>query len=312
MADLDILLRGGQGSVKCDAVARIERQKINLSSFRKLCRLVHHKPSFVNTALESHGERIPRAHSDATVTSGDDTVRRRSVLFEKRRIGTAPALTARPSSARLPLPTVLWFHGFTAGKATHRPELATLAEAGFLAVGIDAAGHGERRLPDFEVRFSGTQDENDREFYALVAETAAEVPGIVDLLCGAGLADEARIGAAGVSMGGMIAYGATTADPRIRAAVALLASPEWPQPASPHLEIDRFFPTALLSVTAGRDETVPPAAARAFHAELEERYRQHPERLRYVELPDSLHMMTPEDWAWSIRESAGWLSRFTR
>lgn len=41
-----------------------------------------------------------------------------SVLFEKRRLGAAPAWIARPSSARLPLPTVLWFHGFTAGKAT--------------------------------------------------------------------------------------------------------------------------------------------------------------------------------------------------
>jgi hypothetical protein len=41
------------------------------------------------------------------------------------------------------------------------------------------------------------------------------------------------------------------------------------------------------------------------------RYRQHPERLRYVEIEDSLHMMTPEDWAWSIREATGWLSRFT-
>ncbi|HKH44870.1 MAG TPA: acetylxylan esterase [Thermoanaerobaculia bacterium] len=157
-----------------------------------------------------------------------------TILFEKRRLGAAPALIARPSSARLPLPTVLWFHGFTAGKATHRPELATLAEAGFLAVGIDAAGHGERRLPDFEERFSGTKDETDREFYALVAATAAEVPGIIDLLRGAGLADEARIGAAGVSMGGMITYGAAAIDPRIRAAVALLASPEWPHPASPH------------------------------------------------------------------------------
>ena len=234
-----------------------------------------------------------------------------TVLFEKRRVGAAPALIARPSSARLPLPTVLWFHGFTAGKVTHRPELATLAEAGFLAVGIDAAGHGERRLPDFEERFSGTRTETDREFYALVAETAAEVPGIIDLLCGAGLADETRIGAAGVSMGGMIAYGATTADPRIRAAVALLASPEWPHPASPHLNIDRFFPTALLSITAGRDETVPPAAARTFHSDLEDRYRQHPERLRYVEIEDSFHMMTPADWVWAIRESVDWLSRFT-
>jgi uncharacterized protein len=242
---------------------------------------------------------------------GNDTVRRMTVLFEKRRFGAAPALIARPSSARLPLPAVLWFHGFTAGKVTHRPELATLAEAGFLAVGIDAAGHGERRLPDFEERFSGTEDENDREFFALVAATAAEVPGIVDLLCGAGLADEARIGVAGVSMGGMITYGAAAIDPRIRAAVALLATPEWTHPASPHLEIDRFFPTALLSITAGRDETVSPDAARTFHADLDERYRQNPERLRYVEIEESLHMMTPADWAWSIGESVTWLSRFT-
>lgn len=234
-----------------------------------------------------------------------------AVLFEKRLLGAAPALIARPASGRLPLPTVLWFHGFTAGKATHRPELAAFAEAGFLAVGIDAAGHGERRLADFEAHFSGTEEENDRAFYALVAATAAEVPVIIDLLCAAGLADEARIGAAGVSMGGMVTYGATALDPRIRAAVALLASPEWPHPASPHLEIDRFFPTALLSITAERDETVPPAAAHAFHGELADRYRQHPERLRYVELENSFHMMTPEDWVWSIRESAGWLSRFT-
>jgi len=235
-----------------------------------------------------------------------------TVVFEKRRLGAAPALMARPSSDRLPLPTVLWFHGFTAGKATHRPELATLAEAGFLAVGIDAAGHGERRLPDWDEQFLGRpKEETDPVFYALVAQTAAEVPEIVDLLCDAGLSDEERIGAAGVSMGGMITYGAVAADPRIRAAVALLASPEWPDhPASPHLEIDRFFPTALLSITAGRDETVSPAAARAFHSDLEECYRQHPERLRYVEIEESLHMMTPADWAWSIHKSAGWLARF--
>jgi uncharacterized protein len=234
-----------------------------------------------------------------------------AIHFEKRRLGAAPALIARPSSARLPLPTVLWFHGFTAGKVTHRPELAALAKAGFLAVGIDATGHGERRLPDFEERFSGTREESDRELYALVAETVAEVPEILDILCGAGLADEARIGAAGVSMGGMITYGAITTDSRIRAAVALLATPEWPHPASPHLKSDRFFPTALFSLTAGRDETVSPASARALHLELEQRYRRHPERLRYVEIEDSLHMMTPEDWVWSIRESVGWLSRYT-
>lgn len=234
-----------------------------------------------------------------------------TVLFETRRLGAAPALIARPSSARLPLPTVLWFHGFTVDKETHRTELATLAEAGFLAVGIDAAGHGERRLADFEERFSGPKEETDREIFALVAETAAEVPEILDLLCGAGLTDEARIGVAGISMGGMITYGAMALDPRIRAAVALLATPEWPHPASPHRQVDRFFPAALLSITGERDENVPPAAARAFHAELEGRYRQHPERLRYLEIEGSPHMMTAEGWERSIRETIAWLSRFT-
>jgi uncharacterized protein len=234
-----------------------------------------------------------------------------SIFFEKRRLGAVPALIARPASVPLPLPTALWFHGFTAGKATHRPELETLAKAGFLAVGIDAAGHGERRLTDFAERFGGTDEENEQEFYALVAETAAEVPGILDHLCREGLADEERIGAAGVSMGGMITYGAVTLDRRIRAAVALLGTPEWPRPASPHLRPDRFYPTALFSITAERDETVSPDSARAFHAVLEERYRHDPERLRYVELEGSLHMMTLADWDWSIRETAAWLARFT-
>jgi len=234
-----------------------------------------------------------------------------SVLFEKRRLGAAPALIARPASASLPLPAVLWFHGFTAGKATHRPELERLAQAGFLAVGIDAAGHGERRLPDFAERFAGTDKENEQEFFSLVAQTADEVPEILDLLCRDGLADETRIGAAGVSMGGMITYGAVTLDRRIRAAVALLGTPDWPHPASPYLRADRFYPTALLSITAGRDETVSPDSARAFHSFLEERYRQDPERLRYVELEGSLHMMTLADWDRSIRESIDWITHFT-
>ena len=232
-----------------------------------------------------------------------------SVAFEKRRLGPAPALIARPAAAILPLPAVLWFHGFTAGKSAHRPELAKLAEAGFLAVGIDAAGHGERRLADFAERFQGTREENEREFYALVAATVAELPGVLDLLCRDGLADEGRIGVAGVSMGGMISYGAVVADRRIRAAAALLGSPEWPHPESPHHHPSRFFPAALLSITGERDEAVPPAPARAFHATLADSYRRQPERLRYVEIAGAPHIMETADWSFAIDETLLWLSR---
>ena len=37
------------------------------------------------------------------------------------------------------------------------------------AVGIDAAGHGERRASDFEERFAGTEEENERAFLSCPA-----------------------------------------------------------------------------------------------------------------------------------------------
>ena len=46
--------------------------------------------------------------------------------------------------------TVLLYHGLGASKDSNRAELASLADKGFLAVGIDAIAHGERRATDFD------------------------------------------------------------------------------------------------------------------------------------------------------------------
>jgi hypothetical protein len=59
------------------------------------------------------------------------------------RLGPAPALIVRPDDT--PRATLLWYHGLGVSKETHRPELERFARAGILAIGIDAAGHGERR-----------------------------------------------------------------------------------------------------------------------------------------------------------------------
>jgi hypothetical protein len=63
-----------------------------------------------------------------------------AVLFDRRRLGPAPALLVRQEDLPLPLPTVLVYHGLGADKDIQQKELVTLAEAGFLAVGIDTAG----------------------------------------------------------------------------------------------------------------------------------------------------------------------------
>ena len=120
--------------------------------------------------------------------------------------GTPVLIAGRPENCR---GTVLVYHGLTASKETQEKELNDLAYRGFLAVGVDAVGHGERRYPDFEERMSG--DDFHLKFLEMVAQSVDEIPDLLTELrhrypsCGA-------FGLTGISMGGYIAF-AAAADP---------------------------------------------------------------------------------------------------
>lgn len=225
----------------------------------------------------------------------------------------APALAVHRGSREeaLGCGAVLFFHGLGVSKEVNERELYYFAERGLYAVGLDAVGHGERRLPDFDARFAWDNPEREREFLSLVHATACEIPSVFDALVAMG-AWPRGIGITGVSMGGFISYAAVLADRRLGAAAPLLGSPEWklPLPESPHLRPEGFFPVALFSQNAGQDELVPHAPVRAFHARLEPLYAQAPERLRYREFPHSAHMMRGEDWDEAIHGAADWMARF--
>ncbi len=205
------------------------------------------------------------------------------------------------------MPAVLWFHGLGVDKETHRKELERIAREGFLAVGVDAAGHGERRLPDLDARIDVSREETIRFMLGLVDETAREVPAIVRALVAEGLADAERIAAVGISMGGYLLYRSVIAEPSLRAAVAILGSPEWPEGDSPHRHLDAFHHVALLSITAEHDENVPPGPARELHRRLGESHRA-----RYVELPGAVHLMCEEDWERTMDETLHWLALHNR
>jgi pimeloyl-ACP methyl ester carboxylesterase len=233
-----------------------------------------------------------------------------SVTVEHARFAEIPLLIARPAGMVSPLPTVLWFHGFGADKEVHLPELCRLAELGLLAVGVDAVGHGQRRLADLAQHACRPPHETPRLFARIVNGTVAEVPALIDRLVELDLTDPQRVGVAGVSMGGCIAYGAIAGDRRLCAAAVLLGSPEWALAELPDLAVERFFPAALLSITAEHDTVVPPAAARVLHEKLEPRYHTHPDRLSYREMAGASHFMQPQEWASAVDLASAWLTRF--
>lgn len=233
-----------------------------------------------------------------------------SLAIEHTRLGRIPALIVRSGGRSGALPTVLWLHGFGADKEVHVPELCRFAAAGLLAVGIDAVGHGQRRFAGLPSQFSRSSPASVEGFDLCVSQTVAELPDLIDLLVGRGSSDPARIAVAGVSMGACMVYAAVADEPRISVAVAMLGSPERPLSDAGRRPGERFFPTALLSITAGQDAVVPPDAARALHQRLESCYRARPERLSYCEIPGASHFLQPEEWDGAVARASAWLLSF--
>lgn len=236
-----------------------------------------------------------------------------SLREEKLTLGGVPSLATFADSAERAAErgTVLILHGLTASKEAQHLDSRSLAERGYLAIAIDAVGHGDRRYPDFDARFSALRGE--RSFYEVVARTVAEVPGVIDALASRGWAHPGRLGAVGISMGGFILFGAVVARCRLDAVVTIVASPRYkPDDTSPHRALDRFFPTPLLMVTGSADEVVEPGAARQLAEDLRPAYASAPERLSYLELLNEGHMFTKDGWDRGWGATCGWFDRYLR
>ena len=231
--------------------------------------------------------------------------------------GLAPAqLHFKRAGARF-RGTVLVYHGLAASKEVQRKECEALAEAGLLAVAVDAVGHGERRYPNFESQISSSQAFH--HMLDMIHRSANEIPAIVNALEALLGTRAGRFGITGISMGGYIAYAAPAREPRLAAIAPVLGSPDWRIGAwpddpllnrSPNLAPHLFAPRALLVLNAGRDRSVPPTASRKFIDELRPLYRDTPDRLDYREYPDSEHLMREQDWNDLWPRVVRWMERF--
>lgn len=228
---------------------------------------------------------------------------------DARIFGEVPVLVCEPARQRQgPLPFVLWYHGFRADALAHAQELEACAQAGFLAVGVDAVGHGARRDPQLAERLAASRDGALPVMLDQVEATVAELPALVAALRAAYALDPDRCSMVGISMGAFLVYHALAAGPPPRAAVALLGSPQWPRASSPYDALLRRGATALLSITAEHDVSVPPGSTAALH-QAAARVTGVPATAawRHHVLRGAGHLTSAGEWAEAMRHTLGWL-----
>jgi dienelactone hydrolase len=205
---------------------------------------------------------------------------------------------------------VLWCHGFRADALAHAAELERCAALGFLAVGIDAVGHGARVDASLARRVAQSPDGALGVMLDLVEETVQELPALLSALALEYEIDRARVSMVGISMGAFLAYRAIGAGIPLRTVVALLGSPEWQRETSPDRTPDVFQNVSLLSITAEHDANVPPKAVQRLHAALRAEDTGngvHPHH-HYV-IRGAGHLMNADEWQRAMRVTTQWLQR---
>ncbi|MBT4975788.1 MAG: prolyl oligopeptidase family serine peptidase [Gemmatimonadetes bacterium] len=211
---------------------------------------------------------------------------------------------------------VIWLTGFSGSKESCRAQLEALTALGYTALSFDPWQHGERMLADVDELRARVRGNIRRYFWPILAETAREVPRIIDWALAQFSVDE-QVGIGGISMGGDISVVAAGIDRRIALAVPWVATPDWLRPGTnepvgeadadaqacydefnPLTHLDRYAHCPRIVFQNGaEDEQVPPDSSIRFRDALRQsHYRDGPERIDAVLHPGIPHQVCDEMW----------------
>lgn len=229
------------------------------------------------------------------------------ITVEKKKYAEIPVLHIVKNQLKDDkLPLILFVHGFGSAKEHNLHYAYLYAEEGFRVVLPEADFHGERDqgLNELEMNF---------KFWDIVINEVKELQIIKDELSDQGLIDEARIGVAGTSMGGIVTLGALTQYPWIKTAVSLMGSPYYEEfcrgqieamkdndidiPLSNEeldelyrelrnfdltLQPDKLDGRPLLFWHGERDKVVPFRYTYDFYQDIKPLYEDNPENIAFI------------------------------
>jgi dienelactone hydrolase len=234
------------------------------------------------------------------------------------------------------MPVVVFLHGMGGSKDQDAQRLRDLAGKGFFVLALDAYLHGERKVPG--VFQPGRKMGDLSEDYPIwvhqssVSHTARDVSRILDALSARADVDASRIGVVGISMGSSTCLVLACKEPRISVVVGFIGAVDFrydvtktaPGPEqdakwkalSPRVRqlvesIDpkdrkaAIAPKAVFLANGARDRGIDIQSIKTFVKDLEPRYKDTPDRLKFLEEPDAGHSVTDRMW----KEGTEWLQR---
>jgi dienelactone hydrolase len=234
------------------------------------------------------------------------------------------------------MPVVIFLHGLGGSKEGDAERLRRLAGKGFFVLAIDAYLHGERKVPG--LLGPGRKMGDLGEDYSIwvhqssVSHTARDVSKILDALSARADVDSSRVGVMGISMGSSTCMVLAWREPRISVVVGLIGAVDFwydvtktaPGPdqdakrkaLSPRVRqlVSSLNPQdhkaaiaskALFLANGARDKGIDIQSIKTFVKELQPRYKDCPDKLRFLEEREAGHSVTDRMWT----EGTEWLLR---
>ena len=141
---------------------------------------------------------------------------------ERHLIGEIPIIRLVPKDIKEPLPTIIFYHGWSSSKDIQLMRGMILASFGYQVILPDAIHHGDRGSVDY-----GNPLEVVKYFWPTILSNLEEYAGLRDELIENFHADPERLGLSGNSMGGFTAAGIFTYNPEVKALSILNGSANW-------------------------------------------------------------------------------------
>lgn len=247
------------------------------------------------------------------------------VIEEKVKFKDIPAIIFRPSEVRMPISTIIFYHGWSSNKEFQRMRGLILASMGFQVVIPDAVYHGERSpLNDYGM------DAANEYFWDVIFNNLDEFDIIVSELTSKYNADPEKIAVMGNSMGGFTAGGVFTHNKYVKTSIVFNGSCDWDSfnkgagKSIDYAQLEKFDiiekkvknldPMNFLNLLKNRpilllhgdcDTTVPIGSQRNFYNKLSPLYEDK-EKIKLIEYPKLNHFVTTN----MMEESINWLWKY--